>query len=893
VRISQFISDQAVDFLDEVLLVMGLDGSILDANAAALDCYRYSRAEMLALSIYDLKARGDRDPLDDQVREAAERGVRLERVHRRSDGTLFPVEVLSVPVTVDGETSMFAVITDLTARKEAEEALRESEEKYRSVVEHAREGIVIVQDGRFKFFNQGFADMSGYTLDELAETAFVEIVPLEQRASLLDRVARRLAGEDLTACYEMDFLHKDGRRFTCELNGSLITYHGAPADLAVGRDVTERRRAEETLHRSESLLRGIADASTSLIFVMDLDGRFIFANRELEDLFGVSAGGLVGKTREGFVPAEVRDQHRANDLQVIESRRPLTREEANEEADGVHTYLSVKTPLMDTDGRVFAVAGTSTDITGRRKAEEALRHEEEVYRATFDQAAVGIAHVAPDGRWLRVNKCLCDILGYTREELARITFADITHPDDVDQNVEHLRKLLAGEEATYETEKRYLRKDGSVVWVNLSVAAIRDEDGSLDYQVTVMEDITEGKRAEQALRDSERFNASILDTTPNLIYIYDLVENRNVYANREVTEFLGYTPEQIQAFGSTLFEHILHPDDAEHVAGHHARCAEAGDAEVLEVEYRMKHSNGQWRWLQSWDVAYVRDDQGRVARILGFTEDITERKRAENQLQELAKSLESRIEERTHELNDTVEELRESNDAKNRFLRSMSHELRTPLNSIIGFSGILSDGLAGEVNEEQSRQLAMIRSSGQHLLALINDILDLSRIEAGQVDVDIEPIDVAAFLAEVISDCGPPAEGKGLALRMEVAEPAPRLSSDIRRVRQILLNLLSNAIKFTETGGIVVRARRASGRLVSLSVSDTGLGISAEDQEHIFGEFEQAAGQAPNIEGTGLGLAISRGLAGSLGGTVEVESEVGIGSTFTLTLPEALQSAKE
>src|SRR5665648_1085720 len=275
---------------------------------------------------------------------------------------------------------------------------------------------------------------------------------------------------------------------------------------------------------------------------------------------------------------------------------------------------------------------TFTDITERKQAEQEQSRVEKLLRATFEQAGVGIAHVGTDGAWLRVNQRLCDMLGYTREELSRITFADVTHPDDVGANVEHLRKLLAGDEDTYDTEKRYFRKDGSSVWVSLSVALIRDEDGAPDYFLSVLEDTTERKASEQELTDSQRFLSRILDTSPNLIYIYNLVEQRNVYVNREITEFLGYTAEQISEFGSTLFEHIMHPEDAERVAQHHARFGMKNDVGELEIEYRMRHSDGEWRWLRSRDVAFARDGQGRVTEILGFSEDITADRVVEEEL---------------------------------------------------------------------------------------------------------------------------------------------------------------------------------------------------------------------------------------------------------------------
>ncbi len=237
-------------------------------------------------------------------------------------------------------------------------------------------------------------------------------------------------------------------------------------------------------------------------------------------------------------------------------------------------------------------------------------------------------------------------------------------------------------------------------------------------------------------------------------------------------------------------------------------------------------------------------------------------------------------------LEEQAQELADANDAKARFLRSMSHELRTPLNSIIGFSGIMLQGLAGDLTDEQRVQLEMINGSGQHLLAIMRDLLDLSRIDAGVLQISHDVIDVPSLVQECILSVTPQAEAKALKLTAYTHDPAPPLVSDTVRVRQILLNLLGNAVKFTENGGVSVIIDRPSAPVITIAVHDTGSGIPGEDLDSVFGEFEQVLRvRDRQLEGTGLGLAISRKLAAVLGGTLSVKSALGEGSTFTLTLP--------
>ena len=261
-----------------------------------------------------------------------------------------------------------------------------------------------------------------------------------------------------------------------------------------------------------------------------------------------------------------------------------------------------------------------------------------------------------------------------------------------------------------------------------------------------------------------------------------------------------------------------------------------------------------------------------------------------------AAELERIVAERTRELAHAKERAEAADHLKSAFLATMSHELRTPLNSIIGFTGIILQGLAGPLNQEQSKQLEMVRSSSRHLLALINDVLDISKIEAGQLEVANERFDLRSSINKVVGIVAPLAEKKGLALRTDIAPEMDEAVGDPRRVEQILLNLLNNAIKFTDLGGVALKVQlvpdfKSQGRIfgqpaVRLSVSDTGIGIKPDDLATLFQPFRQIeSGLSRNYEGTGLGLAICRRLADLMGGDISAESTWEQGSTFSFTLP--------
>ena len=305
--------------------------------------------------------------------------------------------------------------------------------------------------------------------------------------------------------------------------------------------------------------------------------------------------------------------------------------------------------------------------------------------------------------------------------------------------------------------------------------------------------------------------------------------------------------------------------------------------------------DGQTVWI-SWTNRVERDEEGRVREILSIGTDITEQRQAEQVVRDLNASLEQRVAMRTEELQTALVRAEAADRLKSAFLATMSHELRTPLNSIIGFTGMVLQGLAGPLTAEQTKQLGMVRNSSRHLLALINDVLDLSKIEAGQLRVRAEPFDLRASLEQATASVKVLADKKGLALSTVVAPEVSEIVSDRRRVEQIILNLLGNAIKFTDRGGVTLTARLVADfqpspgappqPAVCIHVADTGIGIKTEHLTALFQPFHQIdSGLTRQHEGTGLGLAICRRLAMLLGGAISVASEWTKGSEFTVTLP--------
>lgn len=366
--------------------------------------------------------------------------------------------------------------------------------------------------------------------------------------------------------------------------------------------------------------------------------------------------------------------------------------------------------------------------------------------------------------------------------------------------------------------------------------------------------------AEIAIKESEQRLKDILNYAPILVYINDL-EGRYIFVNKEFERLMELSADEvINKTDAELFPR----ERAERNIAQNKKVIETRQAQIYENESQKK--DGMHYFV---DVLFpIADSNNQIYATSGWTIDITERKIAEDALKKAKEQAES------------------ADRLKSAFLATMSHELRTPLNSIIGFTGILLKGIAGPLNAEQTKQLSMAKGSGQHLLALINDVLDISKIEAGQLVVSLKEFDFSASLGKVVSIVQPLADKKGLELKVSISPQPNVIFSDERRVEQIFLNLINNAIKFTESGYVEITSE-IKNDLVTTKITDTGIGIAEADLDKLFKPFSQVdTGLTRNHEGTGLGLSISKKLIDKLGGSITVESKVNIGSVFTVVLPK-------
>lgn len=590
-----------------------------------------------------------------------------------------------------------------------------------------------------------------------------------------------------------------------------------------------------------------------------VDYRFLQTNAGFTRLSGLE--GAVGRRVLELIP-DIGPEWPALYGEVARTGQPLRRRYTGTQLHGrqleIHAF-----PIAGSPSRVGVLF---TDVSEWSAAEEALTTSEASFRETFDSAVIGIAHVALDGRWLRVNPALCRITGYLADELTGTKFAHAAHPDDAAASLDRIVRAVSGATAIVTPGQRYQRRDGTAAWLNLTIALARNAKGVPLHVVATIEDITEKRLALDEMQRQQRFVQRLTQVMPNLLHLYDFAAGRNVWVNRDLGLMIGYTAEECAAIGPLLLQRTLHPEDRTPMHEHLHRVAAAADNETLEFEYRLQRRDGEWRWFRNCDTVFSRDDDGRALELVGTATDITERRLIATELGRALGAAEA------------------ANRAKSDFLSGMSHELRSPLNAILGFAQLIETGTP-QPTLPQRDSVDQILKAGWYLLELINEILDLSMIESGKLSLSTEPVS----LAEVFADCRAmiePQTHKG-AIRMifPVMDTPCYVAADRTRLKQIIINLLSNAIKYNRHGGLVsvTCAATAAGR-IRILFEDTGCGLSTLQLGKLFQPFDRLGQEDGPEPGTGIGLVVCKRLVELMGGTIGAASTVDTGSVFWIEL---------
>ncbi|HAZ30306.1 TPA: hypothetical protein DCY65_01885 [Candidatus Acetothermia bacterium] len=768
-------------------------------------------------------------------------------------------------------------IQDISERKQREEAARHGEERFRRAVADAPLPMLIhAEDGEILAVNRMWTEITGYTLRDIPT-----IADWTERAHGQRKEEVRA---DIDRLYELDgpldkgecgITTRTGEQRTWAFRSSPVGRmpDGRRLVLSMAADVTDRKRSEEerdllladvtAAHRRlASVLERISDG----VVALDRDWNYTYVNPQAAVMLNRERpDDLIGKHIWTEYPEGVGQPFHLTYERAMREQRTIVLEDYYAPWDRWFENRIHPSP----DGLTIYF----TEITTRKQAEA---ERDRLFNHSLDLMCVA----GFDGFFQQLNPAWERSLGWTAAELKGRPGLEFVHPDDRAATARAAERLRRGEEVRG-FENRYRHKGGSYLWLSWDAFPLPSEE----LIFAVVRDVTERRRAAEAVRASEARLAFALEQSQTGGWDLDLVDH-TAHRTLKHDQIFGYDALLPEWNYDMFLEHVLPEDRAE--VDRLFREATAAETN-WSFECRIRRRDGEVRWI--WVTGgHQRDADGQAQRLAGIVQDITERKLAEAELQRYADELEQRVAERTAELATARDRAVAADRTKSVFLATVSHELRTPLNSIIGFAGILLQGLAGPVSDEQAKQLGMVQQSARHLLTLINDILDISKIEAGELALHREPFDLRPVIERVVQSVTPLAEKKGLTLVTEIGRGIGETIGDRRRVEQVLLNLLHNAVKFTEAGRITITAVVAAEGdepQIRVQVTDTGIGINPEDFPRLFVPFQQLdSGLARRHEGTGLGLAISKRLVIALGGTIAAESPgLGQGSTFTVTLP--------
>ena len=780
---------------------------------------------------------------------------------------------------------------ELKLREIAENECYKSEERYRLIAEHAEDMIwTMNMNLQLTYVSPSVERALGYSAQEiLASTPEKFLTPDSYAAGvkIFNEEANRAQprpNPNYARMIELEYRRKDDSTFWVEMKFSFFrAANGRPiAVLGVGRDVTERKQAEDILRKSDDRFRQMFQSHSAVMLLVDPNsGAIIDAN--------LAAVRFYGYPKEKLVHMFIDAINMISPQQIAEAREQTKNKQRDRWlfphrlADGQIRMVEVRSSPVDINGQplLFSII---EDVTEHQQALEQL----EILKHSIEMASDSAYWLDTDGQFTYVNHAGCRDLGYTREELLKMRIGDINPlatGEKWNQVWQQLRK-----NKFYLSESIHRRKDGSKFPVEITSTYI--QFGGREYCNGFAKDITERKQAEEALRESEqRFRTLIEQSSEGITLISE--EGNILEWNRAMEQISGFSREQ--AVGQPVWEVQIQLIPSEHRSPQAAELAKRSFMTVLQtgeipfgnhLDVKIQTPGGE-RKIVTQTIFVIKTAGG--YRIGSIVLDITKRKQIEEELRSLNDQLEQRVADRTAELNHTNIELERANRVKDEFLANMSHELRTPLNSILGLSESLLEERFGTLNNYQHKSLQIMEASGHHLLELINDILDLSKLEAGKFDYYPQVISVDEICRASLAFVKSQAAKKSITVTYTNEASVLQIFADARRLKQILVNLLTNAVKFTlENGHVTLQVDcEPLEERIRFSVIDDGIGIAAKDLQRLFQRFVQVDSSLNRqYEGTGLGLAIVQKLTDLHGGSVHVESDgvPGKGSRFTIIL---------
>lgn len=842
------------DAVNDAICLIDVDQRIIRCNRTMSEMFAIPQEELIGKHCWEI-VHATKEPVPECPVIKIKSSLRREEMELYREGKW--LNITAYPVLNDNHVlaGMVHIIKDITEHKRSDEALLRSEEDYRTLFEQSVDGIIIIAESGIVMANNAYCVMRGLPLEKILGTKPLDILHPEDRKIAEQKMKKMRSGEPAPEEGIYRAIRLDGSVAWVNLRSKLIEWKGKPAFQTIVRNITDRKHAEEELKKALLFNEAIIDSIPGIVYLYDDTGRLVHWNRKSEEVTGYSGEELKGRHALAFFSGR--------DMSIIKQgiAETMTSGHSSVEASMITKdgrsipmiFTGVKLSIANQDH----LLGIGIDITNAKRAQEALRESEEKFRILTQSSPTAIL-LYQDNKWIYANSAASQITGYTNQELMNMNFWDMVHPDDKQLVRERGQKRQRAEDVTRRYEFKIISKGGTVKWVDLSGETIVI-NGQPAGIISVL-DITERKIAEEELKESEERYRTFFNTSRDCVFISSL-DGHWINMNDAAIDLFGYSSrdELMQVNISDLY--VKAQDRAKYIN----TAIEHGTTKDYPVDLLRKNGEVIHTLITS-AVRY--DTKGNVIGLMGTIKDITERKKAEDEIRRLNESLEQRVRERTTELE--------------AFSYSVSHDLRAPLRAIDGFSQALLDDYETKLDLQGRDYLARIRTSTRLMAELIEDLLKLSRIT--RTDMDIVPLNLTRMARAVIDELQ-----KSHPRRIANIKIADTLEdfADPRLIRIVLENLLGNAWKFTgkkpvaeiEFGSIKKNNKKI------YFIRDNGAGFDMEYAEKLFAPFQRLH----NVEeypGTGIGLATVKRIIHRHGGTVWAEGLPGQGATFYFTLQE-------
>ncbi|MCC7450898.1 MAG: PAS domain S-box protein [Anaerolineae bacterium] len=805
---------------------------------------------------------------------------RLEVRARRKDGTTFDAEIGLSPVTNGGAVLSTAVciLRDVTERKQAQQALAEERNLLRSLIDTIPDYIYVKDtQHRLVLYNAACRLFESNARHGIGKTD-VDFLPPDMAANFRAREAAVLAGEALIDQEEQTLNEQGNPIWVSTTKAPLRNINGEIVGLVgISRDISARKRGEEALHISEErwrgaqqMLRTILDTIPVRVFWKDRNSIYLGCNRLFAQDIGLqSPEDVVGKSPldlpmfEGYAAGYI-----AKDQAVLQTGMPHLRyEQPLPTVDGKDLWvLTSKVPLQDSQGNITGVLGMYIDITERKQAEEMFQRYAAEVEDLYNNAPCGYHSLDENGMFVRINDTALRWLGYTRDEvIGKLRITDLLSPEGIRAFQISFPQFKA-QGWVNDREYELVRKDGSRLTVLLSSTAIYDGQGQYVMDRATFFDITALKQAQVALQESEARFRSYFEL-PLVGMAVTSPEKDWLQVNDKLCEMLGYSREELT---QKSWVELTHPDDAMFDLEQFDQVL-AGQFDGYSLDKRYFRKDGQLIYA-SVTTRAVRDTHKQIGYFVTLVQDITARKHLED------------------ELRYALDKEKELNELKTRFVSLVSHEFRTPLSAIQLASELLQRYHHKMTDDQRIARMAGIQTEVRHMVRLLNDVLTISRIERGKLVFNPAPLDVITFCQDLVETTQAVTDTHRFVFT--AAGSCPIHNADSELLQHILTNLINNAVKYSPAGKTVYLDVDCQAAQVVFKVRDEGIGIPITDQPHIFESFYRA-GNIGQIGGTGLGLAIVQQMVERHGGKVTFESNVGSGTTFTITIPTNIPAGQD